>query len=207
VSDYNPPAVARIPGLRHGCGMRSPIYPDVEMVDKEIEPGLVVYQCPQSGGLWIRLGAFLDWKNAAGCTSHPLPRDYVPALADTSGQRALLCPESGGFMIRYPVGHDLPFHVDQSPVTGDMWLNQGEWEALKSKGLHRELNLVFTSQYQREIRAAEYAHTLERTFRERIGPVDYQKVADFKQWMDAHPNRYDICCYLTQAAEAEKQGE
>ena len=103
---------------------------------REIEPGLEVYECPRSGGLWIPLQSYLAWKeqHPAG-TAGPTETTGVPVPND-SRQRALICPESGRLLLRYRVGHGLQFHIDRSPATGGVWLDKGEWEALKSKGLH-----------------------------------------------------------------------
>src|SRR5262249_48684419 len=135
----------------------------------------------------------------------PLPDGYKPMLADDSKQRALICPESGRLLIRYRVGHGLSFHVDLSPVTGGVWLDKGEWEALKSQGLHRELNHIFTASYQREIRSAEYEEALQQKFAERIGFDDFRKVAAFKSWLATHPKQKDICCYLMHNLEKREE--
>ncbi len=168
---------------------------------REIEPGLEVYQCPRSGGLWIPLRSYSAWKErnpmGAGVAIEPSP----PPVQDDSGQRALICPESGRLLLRYRVGHGLQFHLDRSPATGGVWLDPGEWEALKGKGLHVALNLIFTAAYQREVRTAEYTHTLTRTFRDRIGNADFARVAEFGAWLARHPRRRDICCYLLDQLE------
>ena len=168
---------------------------------REIEPGLVVYECPRSGGLWIPLQAYFAWKERQPQTSMAPPEGRAPVLQDDSRQRALVCPESGRLLLRYRVGHGLQFHIDRSPATGGVWLDKGEWEALKSKGLHVALNLIFTAAYQRQIRSAEYVQTLTETFRERIGAVDFSKVAEFGAWLAQHPRRRDICCYLLDSLE------
>ena len=86
-------------------------------------------------------------------------------------------------------------------MTGGVWLDKGEWEALKSKNLHTELNHIFTASYQKQIRSAEFADTLVETFRGRIGEEDFRKVTEFKQWLDAHPKRRDIHCFLLHDGE------
>jgi Zn-finger nucleic acid-binding protein len=163
---------------------------------REIEPGLSVYECPISGGLWIPLPAYLAWKE-----QHPeatiTPSDgAAPVTQDDSRNRALICPESGRLLIRYPVGHGLAFHIDHSPATGGVWLDKGEWEALKTKGLHGSLNLIFTAAYQRQVRSTEYVQELTNTFRDRIGAADFAKVEEFGAWLAQHPKRRDIYCYL-----------
>src|SRR5260221_7730949 len=181
--------------------MHSPVYPDTNMQLRQIEPGLAVYECPRSGGFWIPLQAYLAWKEQHSESSTAPPEDGAPVLQDDSRQRALICPESGRVLLRYRVGHGLQFHIDRSPATGGVWLDKGEWEALKRKGLHVSLNLIFTAAYQRQVRSAEYAHTLTETFRDRIGAVDFSKVAEFAAWLARHPKRRDICCFLLDGLE------
>jgi Zn-finger nucleic acid-binding protein len=163
---------------------------------REIEPGLEVYECPKSGGLWIPLQSYLAWKGRQP-SGAAVPSGVCPtALQDDSRQPTLICPESGRLLLRYRVGHGLPFHVDRSPATGGVWLDKGEWEALKSRGLHVSLHLIFTAGYQREVRSCEYVQRMTDTFRERIGAADFAKVTEFAGWLAQHPRRRDICCYL-----------
>jgi Zn-finger nucleic acid-binding protein len=176
--------------------MRSPLHPNSVLQLKEIEPGLVAYECPESGGIWIPLQSYTEWQTS-NRSSQSLPPTNYPAVTVTDADRkALLCPESGCLLIRYRVGHGLNFQIDRSPVTGGVWLDKGEWDALKSKQLHSELHLIFTAHYQRQIRSEESERALEQAFQNRIGD-DFERVAEFKRWLDAHPHRHDICCYLT----------
>ena len=176
--------------------LHSPACPDTTMDLGEIEPGLFAYTCPKSGGVWIPFQSYLDWKDHHRHDEAKLPAASTPELADDSRQRALICPESGRLLIRYRVGHGLKFHVDVSPDTGGIWLDRGEWDALKSKGLHLELNLVFTAPYQRQLRAEEHEKVLDGMFRERIGAADFEKVAAFRQWLAEHPKKRAIRSYL-----------
>ena len=176
--------------------MNSPIDSDTQLVEREIEPGLIAHECPRSGGLWIQLQAFLRWKDSLPDLPAPPPDVHAEPVADDSGNRTLICPETGRLLIRYKVGHGLPFHVDRSPLTGSVWLDKGEWEALKAKGLHTSLNLIFTHAYQREVRSEEYTQAFEEAFRQRIGAADFRKVTEMKQWIENHPKRRDLCCYI-----------
>jgi len=183
--------------------MRSPVSPDVDLQPREIEPGLVVLECPRSGGIWIPLAAYEQWRTSQPAFAAPGPDHPPPVSAPVDLKRpALICPESGCVLLRYKAGHGLPFQIDRSPVTGGVWLDQGEWDALKQKGLHVSLNLIFTASYQRDLRAAEYAQNLEKAFQERIGPADFERAALFKEWMNHHPRRRDIWCYLSDTLKA-----
>lgn len=185
--------------------MNSPFSPSAPMQPREIEPGLLVYECPDSGGLWIPLQAYLTWREQQPDSPPIAPAASTPIPPEQPRHRALICPESGRLLLRYRVGHGLPFYVDRSPATGGVWLDKGEWEALKSKGLHVSLHLIFTAGYQRQIRTAEYAQTMTETFRDRIGPEDFSKVTEFANWLASHPKGRDICCYLLDNLEQKSE--
>lgn len=180
--------------------MRSPLHGDKEMIEKELEPGFKVFECPVSGGYWIPIDNYLTWLQQFGGQANPLPPGQPVPQVNDSGRRALICPESGRFLLRYRVSHDLPFQIDRSPVTGGAWLDKGEWEVLKSRGLHNQMHLIFTSQYQARIRAAEFKQVMENTFRDRIGASDFAKAQEIRQWIEAHPKKHDILCYLTDSS-------
>jgi Zn-finger nucleic acid-binding protein len=186
--------------------MQSPLHPEATMKLREVEPGLDVYECPISGGIWIPLQSYLEWKGRREPTAREVPTDSKVTLADETRHHAMICPESGRLLIRYRVGHGLPFHLDRSPATGGVWLDRGEWEALKTKGLHVQLHLIFTSSYQREIRSTEYMERLQEDFRGRIGSADFPKVAEFAGWLVNHPKRRDICCFLVDCVEHKPHG-
>jgi Zn-finger nucleic acid-binding protein len=167
----------------------------------EIEPGLLAYGCPTSGGVWIPLQSYLAWKEHPTQDASEAPVSELPSVSDDSKQRALICPESGHLLIRYKVGHGLPFHVDMSPKTGGVWLDRGEWDALKSKRLHRDPTHIFTAPYQRQIRTEEHEEIVERLLREKIGSEDFAKAAEFKRWLSLHPQREQSCSYLLHELE------
>lgn len=185
--------------------LHSPVFPDVEMRRSEIEPGLFAFNCPKSAGVWIPLVSFLDWKAHHEHDEPPSDTYYAFLPEDDSHQRALICPETGHLLIRYRVGHGLKFHIDLSPETGSIWLDRGEWQALKSKGLHLELNHIFTSSYQRRVRLEEHEEALDKSFRERIGAADFARVAEFKSWLAAHPRRRHIRAFLFDHVPADDE--
>lgn len=178
--------------------MRSPINPNVKMASCELEPGLAAFRCPESGGTYIPQANYWKWLHSSKpeMPDPALPEGYQPEQAAPSAtRRALLCPESGRIMTRYRVGHGLDFSIDRSP-TGGIWLDQGEWEALRAHGLHRELHYIFTSSYQHKRIDEEADAKLREHFRERIGADRLEKADEFRDWLAAQPNAWDILCYV-----------
>jgi hypothetical protein len=181
--------------------MRSPIDRTTVLTQIEIEPGLSVWRDPQSGGVWIPLAAYVRWLNSADRAARPLPDGYQPRLADDSTRSALICPESGCIMARFQVGHGLTFQLDRSPVTGGVWLDAGEWEALKGADLHTALHLVFTAPYQHRLRTQATDTALSNTLWRLIGSKDFEKVSQFRDWLTDHKHAAEIFVYLQDAQE------
>lgn len=121
--------------------------------------------------------------------------DYDPAEDDTA-RPALICPESGALLTRYRVSQGAEFSVDRSPITGGIWLDSGEWEALAARNLHVEMHHIFTAAYQFRVRSSEFEEHLEAQFTRRIGEANFDKVKAFRDWMLAQENTRDILCYL-----------
>ena len=176
--------------------MYSPLYPEAALVRTELEPGLEAFLCPKSGGQWIPLQSYYIWQERSVSRTRPLPPDYEPQAAADALQRALICQESGCIMVRYRVGNGLDFQIDRSPKTGGVWLDSGEWDALKSKGLHEELHLIFSAPYQRRLRTELSSAQLQDRFRQRIGEKDFERAQEVKVWLEQHPKRRDILAYL-----------
>ncbi len=170
------------------------------MTTELIEPGLMVYQCPKSKGIWIPIYSYLEWLQKERAPIKPLPENYQPETVSDIDRPALICPESGSILTRYRVGHGLDFKIDHSYVSGGIWLDPGEWEALKSKGLHDHLTMIFTAQYQHKVRD-EAAATRHRNFlEERLDANALSKMDEFCAWIKDHPERHLIVREVIDAA-------
>ena len=182
--------------------MYSPVHPDTALVRAELESGLQVFTCPKSGGCWIPLSSYFQWREQHLSDVDSTSSEYSPAPAAESAQRALICPESGCILVRYPVGRGLDIQIDRSPKTGGIWLDSGEWEALKSKGLHRELHLIFTAPYQRRERTERVTRGIAERLESHIGREDFTRVTELKRWLSGHPRKRDILGYLLDDEES-----
>lgn len=180
--------------------MRSPLHPKATLVSVEIEKGFSAFRCPTSKGYWIPLQSYHTWRTRTPVAVAPLPEGYEPSFEHDS-TAPLFCPESGCLLHRYRVGQGLPFRIDRSPKTGGIWLDEGEWQALKSKGLHDQLHLIFTAPYQRHLRTTDLQRTFLTAVEERLGTEDFQKVTEFKSWMSHHPEASYILSFLQESVE------
>ncbi|QTN33796.1 hypothetical protein HZ994_16240 [Akkermansiaceae bacterium] len=175
--------------------MNSPLGNHTPLESVTLPEGLNAYRCPETGGLWIPAECYWLWQRSlppeadhGHHETHELPRSEFD---DT----AKFCPESGTIMSRYKVGHGLDFRIERS-VTGGIWLDPGEWEALTAGNLHQELHLVFTSPWQKAIRDESREHSYESMLREKLGGELHQRLADLRADLANHPSKAVAIAYL-----------
>jgi len=174
--------------------MRSPMDPETTMESAELQDGLMVKKCPKSGGCWISSEAYWRWQDRGEIGEGGPPLEVE--LSDDCNRRAMICPESGTVMLRYRVAADLSFFVERSSATGGVWLDRGEWEALRRAGIHRYLHLIFTAAYQK-YRRRQSAQQAVVANMSRTLAADFDKVNEFRSWIDSHPARSQILAWLS----------
>lgn len=175
--------------------MISPVSPNSQMEPVEIEPGLVAHKCPKSGGYWISENCYWRWFSKQPERLKRLPDSEGHDVQEEAGQPVRLCPETGRIMTRYRVGEGFSFRIDRSP-NGGVWLDAGEWEALKSRNFHDELLFIFTNSWQQKIVKEDQARALRDQVRERLGTNNYARLVEFKKWMVLQKERQTIIAFL-----------
>lgn len=85
------------------------------------------------------------------------------------------------------MGHGVDFHIERS-VTGGIWLDGGEWETLRSENLHRQLHLVFTAPWQKDIREANHAAAYQDMITDRLGSELLEKLDALREELPGDPS-------------------
>ncbi|MEO1857005.1 MAG: hypothetical protein ABGY95_06520 [Rubritalea sp.] len=117
----------------------------------------------------------------------------VPELVETT--TAKICLESGTIMLRCKVGHGFPFTIDRS-MTGGVWFDQGEWEALQERQFHDEIHLVFTAPWQDAVRHAHVDAAYQALLVEHFGEDLLSELASLKERLTEHPHREFALAFL-----------
>ncbi|MCB1225363.1 MAG: zf-TFIIB domain-containing protein [Verrucomicrobiales bacterium] len=176
--------------------MQSPADPSATLVPIELEPGLQAFRCPTTQGVYLLASSYWAWQRTL---DHVFPR--LPAGDETLDvpppTTVRLCPETGTVMTRYKVGHGFSFSIDRS-ITGGIWLDGGEWEALKERGFHDELHRIFTAPWQASVQNAEREAALDKHFAERLGPDLKQEVQAIRDRAIEAGKLSDVIAFLTQ---------
>ena len=158
------------------------------MVRETVEDGLTVFRCSETNGVFVPADSYWRWlqKQPSRLAHLPVSREEAPAIEDSD--RVLICPESGMLMSRCRVGHGFDFSIDRSPH-GSIWLDAGEWEALRDRQFHDELHLVFTAPWQREVRHQDFEESEKKRLEERLGAELLEKIEQLRELLAEHPDR------------------
>lgn len=175
--------------------MQSPLGTHKGLERVELEPGLVAHRCPETLGHWISLDSYQAWHATQPAEEPTHEMVTVKAEASDFDDLPKQCPETSTVMMRYRVGHGLPFRIDRSR-TGGVWLDAGEWEALQSCGLHRQIHRISTAPWQQAVRQQEMEATVHAQLEERLGAGLLQRLTALKTELANHPQRDAALAFL-----------
>lgn len=176
--------------------MKCPACKMYDITATELETSLASFNCSHCGGNWIRDAEYKEWRKNHG-EDLPVKPTNEKAIQFTSVELARLCPDCNRILVKYKVGHDVNFTVDRCGGCGGVWLDKDEWTILKERNLHDNLYEFFTEPWQSEVRREEARRNMEFIYNNKFGEEDYERVKNFKEWMDEHPLRNQILAFVT----------
>src|SRR6267378_8405588 len=124
--------------------MNCPVCKSSELSATQLEANLTSQQCPTCRGNWIPGAQYWDWveEHKSHLAERVLEHETL-SLAEPG--LPIDCPECRFRMVKYLVGRGLSFSLDHCQGCKGIWLDRNEWEALKKRNLHDDLNTMFTS--------------------------------------------------------------
>ncbi|NES21987.1 MAG: hypothetical protein F6K41_24460 [Symploca sp. SIO3E6] len=173
--------------------MKCPVCPTIDLKTSKLESNLKAGKCHKCDGKWISSSDYWDWLDEQGEILPEKQPDSMP-IEVSDVQKAKLCPECRRIMLRYKVGHGMTFTLDQCSSCG-FWFDENEWEALRERNLHDEVNRIFSASWQAQIRQEEAQKFLESMYFDHL-QEDYDKVKQIKEWIENHPEKDLIQGYL-----------
>ncbi len=153
-----------------------------------LDQGLEAFHCPDSGGHYIPAACYMQWLEKQPARLPHLSETATEIEETNDASAARLCPESGTLMSRFKVGHGFTFSVDRS-ITGGIWLDGGEWEALRQRNFHDEIHLVFTAPWQRQVRDQQAQATYEHRLQSALGADLVARLESLRAELADHPHR------------------
>lgn len=177
--------------------MNCPVCRTNEIVSVELESSLRALRCEGCGGHWIGGAEYWSWleKRADNLPERPPEVAATLSVADTT--KAKLCPKCKSIMVKFRVGHETGFSIDQCGACKGIWFDRNELETLVQRNLHDDVNAIFTASWQAEAMNEERAKHLEDIYVQRFGAEDYREVKRVRAWLDGHKKRDELLAYLT----------
>lgn len=159
----------------------------------QLEGLFASHSCNHCGGDLILLGDFMQWQKLNSTMDLSVDANIETVTQETS--KAMICPMSGTLMTKYKIAADTDHRLDLSPSINAVWLDKGEWELLKKKGLANKLNNIFTDHWQRNIIDNETSELLDDLYAKKFG-THYQEIKTFKSTLDKMKNSRDVIAFL-----------
>ena len=176
--------------------MNCPVFKSSELATTELDPNIAAFQCSTFDWKWIRGAEYWKWLEKNGTDpAERMIHDEGLVLAEPG--KPIDCPECRFRMVKYLVGRGLDFTVDHCHGCKGIWLDRNEWEALKKRNLHDDLNLMFTSFWQAGAEREARKKRMEQRYITRFGADDYTEIKRIRWWLDTKTNRAELLAYLT----------
>jgi Zn-finger nucleic acid-binding protein len=176
--------------------MNCPVCKTTKLITTELEENLAAQNCLSCGGNWIRGAEYWKWvERHSSDLAERLHETESLWLAEPG--LPIDCPECRFRMVKYRVGRGLSFSLDHCHGCKGIWLDLNEWEALKKRNLHDDLNTMFTSFWQNEAHREARKKRMQDIYTGRFGEDDYTEIKRIRWWLDAKTNREELLAYLT----------
>jgi Zn-finger nucleic acid-binding protein len=181
---------------KDGLTMKCPVCKSPQLEATDLEDGLRFFRCSECRGKWVRGAEYWKWLEQHG-PNLPERSEQDSGLSLAEPGIHLDCPECRFRMIKYLVGHGFSFTIDHCSGCKGVWLDRNEWEALKERNLHDDLNSMFTSFWQDEAEKEARKKRLERIYISRFGHEDYAEIERVRAWLAMRANKQELLAYLT----------
>jgi len=176
--------------------MNCPVCKSSELGSAELESNLTSFLCSNCGGNWIRGAEYWKWlEEHASDSPERVYEGESLSLAEPG--KPVDCPECRFRMVKYLVGRGLNFTLDHCHGCKGIWLDRNEWQALKKRNLHNDLNLMFTSFWQTGAEREARKRRMEQRYITRFGADDYAEIQRIRWWLDTKTNREEMLAFLT----------
>ncbi|HTE39203.1 MAG TPA: hypothetical protein VK629_00140 [Steroidobacteraceae bacterium] len=165
-----------------------------------IEEDLPAAGCSTCQGALLSLLYYRDWaERHRNDPMQPLPQhgevdDALDDVKETS--TAIMCPKCSRLMTKYKISGCIANRLDMCPGCDEAWLDGGEWGLLKALELSHKMPIVFTEQWQRNIRRQVAEDTRRGVLKKIIGEQALDQVEEFKGWLKRNDHQSDILNYL-----------
>lgn len=175
--------------------MNCPVCKTTQLSVNNLESNLPSLSCVNCGGNWIQGAQYWKWLEAHG-ENLPELKIQTNELPLSETNQPLDCPECQWRMVKYMVGHGTGISLDHCHGCKGIWFDRNEWEVLRKRNLHDDLNSMLTEFWQAEAMKEERKKRLERIYINKFGLDDYAELKRVRAWLDGHAKKQELLAYL-----------
>ncbi len=179
--------------------MKCPSCKTTHLKATRLDHGLPALSCQACEGVLIPLLSYRDWAERAAQFTFQAQTDLdVSVVAEHESRMALNCPKCSGLMTKYQIKGGTQNRLDLCDHCDEAWLDQGEWELLKSLEMSTQMPKIFTEAWQQKIKHSISEDKLKSRFAEILGEPDLEKAAAFRKWLNDHDKRAELLFFISQ---------
>ena len=182
--------------------MRCPKENTAELSPAKLKDTLDVQRCSSCQGNWLPKLNYQIWQSQ-GAGLEAIPPEVLPMALDADYQsapldgQAGLCPECGTYLKRSRITlKNSAFYVERCPICEGVWCDRGEWEVLEALGLHIQLPIVFSTEWQARVRVLEQEERERIAITQKLGPDIADKVFELGNLLTGHAHGDFAVAYL-----------
>lgn len=182
--------------------MKCPKCKHPELKDFTLSDSLPVKHCPNCEGNWLPVFEYETWQgnhSKEGVTPELLAIPFESNIPISEyDSKAGLCPECGRYLTRSAVQIKMPFYVDRCPQCSGFWCDKGEWSVLSQLGIHYQLERIFSSEWQSQVREKQQEYYRYQSLKSKLGEALSQDLFQLVQVLKDHPEKDFALAYLIQ---------
>ncbi|MBL4794462.1 MAG: zf-TFIIB domain-containing protein [Pseudomonadales bacterium] len=162
----------------------------------KLEQGLTVMGCAKCNGAIVSLLNYRDWLERTDASeSEPYLEEYsAEKVIDTPTM--LTCPKCKKAMLKYKISGCSGSRLDLCASCDEAWLDDGEWELLKSLELTRQMPSVFTEEWQRKLRKQATEEAREKRLLLVVEQDELDEAKRVRDWLKGHPNKGELMFFI-----------
>lgn len=172
--------------MRCACEAQGTLAP-VQLVEGPVANG-----CPACGGAALEMDDYRRWREQASVDASAAAGVLV--VEDHPAARP--CPSCARLMQRVRVGGTPDFRIDRCAACALVWLDRGEWDALRAAGLAGRIDEILSERWQRDLQAHEARVRREAQLREKHGDACVDELARVHAWLQGQPHREELLALL-----------
>lgn len=175
--------------------MKCPKCKSIDLKPTKLEDGLPAMGCSNCEGALLSLLYYRDWAERTP-PIEDVNEIKNEVLQDTETTSTISCPKCSKLMTKYLITSEKRNRIDLCGFCDESWLDQSEWQLIKSLELAHKLPKVFTDQWQKNVRDKKMTAMKIERLKNFIGETDSEKAVEIKKWLKNHKNKNIIIQFL-----------